>query len=162
MKQQCHISMIYLSWAVYLGGLLGLFWYSRWALGVGWLVAAPVVQWLYMRKFPSLSAGMGYGPITDEAVEAAVPAQEKVRLYTAFGCPFCPLIEQRLDALQKTMGFSLEKIDVTLRPDLLTAKRIRSVPAIEVRERFFFGLMSTKDLAAAIAQPALRHAAVEK
>ena len=153
MKQQCHISMIYLSWAVYLGGLAASAWYSQWALGAVLLVAAPVIQWLYIRKFPSLSAGMGYGRITDQPAGTVARAPVKVILYTALGCPFCPLIEQRLESLQKAMNFSLEKVDVTLRPDLLASKGIRSIPVVEVQGQFLFGLVSTRDLAAAIAQP---------
>jgi thiol-disulfide isomerase/thioredoxin len=152
-KQQCHLSMIYLSWVVYLGGLAASIWYSHWVLAAAWLVAAPVAQWLYIRKFPSMSAAMGYGPITDEPAGTVPPAPVKVTLYTALGCPFCPLIEQRLEALRKTAGFSLEKMDVTLRPDLLSSRGIRSVPAVEVGGRVLFGLVSTKDLAAAIGQP---------
>jgi glutaredoxin len=151
MKQQCHISMIYLSWAVYLGGLAGLIWYFQWVLAVVWLIAAPLAQWFYIRKFPSLSTSMGYGKITDEPAAAGAPSPAKVTLYTALGCPFCPLIAQRLADLQKTMGFSLETIDVTLRPDLLSSKGIRSVPVVEVNGRFLFGLVSTKELAEAIA-----------
>ena len=154
MKQQCHISMIYLSWAVYLGGLAASAWYSQWALGAVLLVAAPVIQWLYIRKFPSLSTSMGYGRITDEPAGTVAPAPVKVTVYTAVGCPFCPLIERRLESLQRSMNFTLEKTDVTLRPDLLASKGIRSVPVVEVSGRFLFGLVSTKDLAGAIAQPA--------
>ena len=152
MKQQCHLSMIYLSWAVYIGGLAASIWYSHWLLAAAWLVAAPAAQWLYIRKFPNMSAAMGYGRITDEPAATVPPAPVKVTLYTALGCPFCPLIEQRLEALRQTAGFSLEKMDVTLRPDLLSSKGIRSVPAVEVGGRVLFGLVSTKDLAAAIGQ----------
>jgi glutaredoxin len=144
--------MIYLSWIVYLGGFGAAIWYSKWLYAALWLVGTPLIQWLYIRKFPGLSAGMGYGRISDEPATVTVPAPVKVTLYTGLGCPFCPLIEQRLEALQKTCGFSLEKIDVTLRPDLLASKGIRSVPVVEVRGRFLFGLVSTKDLAAAIGQ----------
>jgi predicted DsbA family dithiol-disulfide isomerase len=95
---------------------------------------------------------LGYGRIVDEAAEAAGNAPAKVVLYTALGCPFCPLMEQRVEDLRKQMGFTLEKIDVTLRPDLLTAKGIRSVPVVEVGARLLFGLVTTKELAAAIAE----------
>ena len=162
MKQQCHISMIYLSWVVYLGGLAVSIWYSQWALAAGWLVAAPVLQWLYIRKFPGMSTAMGYGRITDEPAGTVGLAPAKVTLYTALGCPFCPLIDQRLETLRKAAGFTLERIDVTLRPDLLASKGIRSVPAVEVQGRVLFGLVSTKDLAAAIAQPEAHHTAVAK
>lgn len=152
MKQQCHISMIYFSWLVYLGGLIAAVWYSAWIFGAVWLIAAPLFQWLYIRKFPGWSAAMGYGPITDRSAgEGMPPAGSAVRLYTALGCPFCPLIEERLKRLQKTMGFRLEEIDVTLRPDLLASKGIRSVPVVEVNGRFLTGLVSTHDLAEAIA-----------
>jgi predicted DsbA family dithiol-disulfide isomerase len=78
-------------------------------------------------------------------------SQARVTFYTALGCPFCPLMEQRLRELQAEMGFSMEKMDVTLRPELLFAKEIRSVPAIETGGRVLFGLVTKKDLAAAIA-----------
>jgi hypothetical protein len=153
MKQQCHISMIYLSWAVYLGGLAALAWYSQWVFAAIWLVATPLVQWQYIRKFPSFSAGMGYGRITDQPAPPVVAAPVEVTLYTALGCPFCPLIEQRLETLQKGTNFSSKKVDVTLRPGLLASKGIRSVPVVEVQGQMLLGLVSSQDLAAAIAQP---------
>lgn len=60
-------------------------------------------------------------------------------LYTAVGCPFCPLVKQRLLALQVQMGFELEEVDVTLKPDLLIAKGIRAVPVVEVGEQRVVG-----------------------
>jgi thiol-disulfide isomerase/thioredoxin len=152
MKQQCHISMIYLTWAIYAGGLVYLGWRGQWVLALVWLAGVPLFEWLYIRKFPSLSRSMGYGPIVDESAEAAGDAPVKVVLYTALGCPFCPLIEQRLEDLRKQMGFTLEKIDVTLRPDLVTAKGIRSVPVVEAGARLLFGLVTTKELAEAITE----------
>lgn len=154
MKQQCHISMIYLSWAVYLGGIALAAWYSHWVLFVVWLLTTPLVQWIYIRKFPQFSAAMGYGPIVDEPAPPVAPSSETVTLYTALGCPFCPLMEQRLASLQKEMHFTLRKIDVTLRPDLLASKGVRSIPAVEVRGQFLLGLISTGDLARAIARAA--------
>jgi thiol-disulfide isomerase/thioredoxin len=152
MKKQCHISMIYLTWAMYAGGLLYFGWRGRWVMALVWLAGVPLVEWWYIRKFPSLSRSMGYGRIVDEAAGATPNAPVKVVLYTALGCPFCPLIEQRLEGLRKQMGFTLEKIDVTLRPDLLAAKGIRSVPVVEVGARLLFGLVTTKELAGAIAE----------
>ena len=152
MKQQCHISMIYLTWAMYTGGLVYLGWRGRWVLALVWLAGVPLFEWLYIRKFPSLSRSLGYGPIVDQGAGATGSAPVKVVLYTALGCPFCPLIEQRLEDLRKQMGFTLEKIDVTLRPDLLTAKGIRSVPVVEAGARLLFGLGTTKELAEAITE----------
>ena len=152
MKQQCHIAMIYLTWAIYAGGLAYFGWRGRWVMALVWLAGVPLFEWLYIRKFPSLSRSMGYGRIVDESAEAAGNAPVKVVLYTALGCPFCPLMEQRVEDLRKQMGFTLEKIDVTLRPDLLTAKGIRSVPVVEAGARLLFGLVTTKELAGAIAE----------
>ena len=152
MKRQCHISMIYLTWAMYAGGLAYLGWRGQWVLALFWLAGVPLFEWLYIRKFPSLSRLMGYGRIVDEGAEAAGNTPVKVVLYTALGCPFCPLIEQRLEDLRRQMGFTLEKIDVTLRPDLLAAKGIRSVPVVEAGARLLFGLVTTKELAGAIAE----------
>ena len=154
MKQQCHISMIYLSWAVYLGGFATAAWYGNWPIAAAWLIVTPLIQWLYIRKFPRLSTSMGYGEISDEPAAENPPAAATVRLYTALGCPFCPLIEQRLEKLQHEAGFTLEKIDVTVRPDLLASKGIRSVPVVEVGGECLFGLVSTKQLADAIAHSA--------
>ncbi len=150
MKQQCYMAAIYLTWAVYLGGLVYLGYQSRWPLAAVWLIGVPLFEWIYIRKFPSLSKAMGYGPIADQPGETVSAARVKVTLYTAIGCPFCPLIERRLRELQRQMGFSLETVDVTLRPDILASKGIRSVPVVETRGRFLTGLVFTKDLAAAI------------
>jgi hypothetical protein len=60
-------------------------------------------------------------------------------------------MEQRLRDLQAEMGFSIEKIDVTLRPEILVSRGIRSVPAIDTGGRILFGLVTKKALAAAIA-----------
>ena len=151
MKQQCYMAMIYFSWALFAGGIVFLDWRGLWPLALVWLVGTPLIQWLYIRKFPSLSPLMGYGRITDESGKAPGSAPVKVTLYTALGCPFCPLIERRLEDLRKQMGFTLEKTDVTLRPGLLAAKGIRSVPVVEAGNRLLIGLVTTKELAAAIA-----------
>jgi glutaredoxin len=131
-----------------------------WSFALAFLLIAPLLQWLYIRKFPSLSPMMGYGPIADEAAQPSAPAPVTVTLYTALGCPFCPLVEQRLEELRKQIGFTLEKIDVTLRPDLLAAKGIRSVPVVEANGKLLAGLVTTKELPAAIGERSAHPAAV--
>jgi glutaredoxin len=150
MKQHCHLAFIYLTWVTYLGGLAWLVWRGRYVPALFWLVLFPLALWAYVRIFPRISRFMGYGEVTDQAALQARPAPVRVTLYTALGCPFCPLIEQRLEALQKSMGFSLDKIDVTLRPDLLASKGIRSVPVVEVGQRRLAGLATTSQLAGLI------------
>jgi len=152
MQKRCLMLMIYLSWGVYAGGLAYLGWRAQWGLALGWLIAAPLAQWLYIVKFPALSPVMGYGRITDDPSPLTSPAPATVTLYTALGCPFCPLMEQRLNDLRKTLGFELHITDVTLRPDLLAGKGIRSVPVVEVGGRLLIGLVTSKDVAAAITE----------
>jgi len=150
MKQCCHISMIYCSWALYLGGLVLLSWREQFAFAAAWLIAGPLLQWLYILEFPRISRFLGYGPVSDEASDVAGRSSAKVTLYTALGCPFCPILEQRLKTLQKQLGFILETIDVTLRPDLVASKGIRSVPVVQAGGRSLIGLVTTKQLAEAI------------
>lgn len=150
MKQQCHMSMIYFTWVFYLGGLAFLAWRSMWPLAIAWLICIPLFEWLYIRQIRGLSQFLGYGRIVDEPAPAVAPSKGSVTFYTALGCPFCPLMEQRLTELQKEMGFTLRKIDVTLRPDLLLSKGVRSVPAIETGGKVISGLISKKDIAVAI------------
>jgi glutaredoxin len=158
MKQQCHISMVYLALVMYVAGVIVAASQGAWAAAAAWLIGAPLCQWLYIRYFPKFSTAMGYGRITDEPAEALQPHSAHVRLYTALGCPFCPLMEQRLEELRGRLGFTLQKVDVTLRPDILAEKGIRSVPAIEIGGRFYTGMVSSKEVAeavgAAVAQPA--------
>jgi thiol-disulfide isomerase/thioredoxin len=150
MKQQCHLSMIYCTWVMYVGGVAYLLATARWAYAVGWLVGVPLFEWYYIRNFPRFSPLLGYGKIADEQADGVAQSQARVTFYTALGCPFCPLMEQRLRELQAEMGFSIDKIDVTLHPEILISKGIRSVPAIETGGRVLFGLITKKDLAAAI------------
>jgi thiol-disulfide isomerase/thioredoxin len=150
MKQQCHMAMIYFTWVFYLGGLAYLLYRSMWPMAIAWLVCIPLFEWLYIRQFRGLSQLLGYGRIVDQPATTVAASKAEVTFYTALGCPFCPLMEQRLDELQKESGFTLHKIDVTLRPDLLMSKGIRSVPAIETGGKVLFGLITKKDLAAAI------------
>lgn len=152
MKQRCTMTNIYLNWAVYLGGLA---WFSvrgEAVEAVGWLVGVPALVWVYLRMFPRISRFLGYGSVEDVGAGDARGTRhagrgEKVVLYTAAGCPFCPVVEERLRALQRTSGFELEKVDVTLRPDLLREKGIRGVPVVEVGGRAHVGHATTGELA---------------
>jgi len=150
MKQQCPIAFIYLSWAIYIGGLAFMVLRGDYFFTLFWLVWLPLVMWGYIRGFPTISRYIGYGRVDDEQAETVSRAPVKVTLYTALGCPFCPLVEQRLKALQEKMGFNLEQVDVTLRADLLIGQGIRAVPVVEVGEQRLIGHATTKQLAALI------------
>jgi glutaredoxin len=88
--------------------------------------------------------------VDDQRTRGLEPTPVSVTFYTALGCPFCPLVERRLEALRKEMGFELKKIDVTLRPQLLAEKGIRAVPVVEAGERRLVGHLTTDQLAALI------------
>jgi glutaredoxin len=141
------MAFIYLSWAIYLGGLFFFAFKGDYVFALFWLVWLPIVQWAYIRSFPRLSRYLGYGRVDDKLAENVSEASVKVTLYTALGCPFCPLVEKRLEELRKEMGFTLEKVDVTLKPELLTRKNIRAVPVVEVGKERMAGNATTHQLA---------------
>ena len=70
------------------------------------------------------------------ALEAPLP---KVTLYTANVCPFCPIVRRRLADLRRMGPFEVEEIDVTFRPEIIRAKRLRSVPVLEANGRLLAG-----------------------
>ncbi|MFQ5742416.1 MAG: glutaredoxin family protein [Acidobacteriota bacterium] len=150
MKQQCYLVAIWLSWL----GLSVLFV----VVGVlhGWTAAGFVLlvtvlaQLAYIRWFPHLSKWIGYGSVADVSagVVDAPPALPRVTLYTANLCPFCPLVKQRLTKLQQQLNFELEQVDVTLRPGLILAKGLRSVPVVEAGGRLLAGNATSEELAA--------------
>ena len=150
MKQQCHLAAIYLNWLLLVAGLGYLLFTHHYGFAIAWLVALPLALWIYLRVFPSISQAMGYGKVDDKPADRPEPrhngSQLTVTLYTALGCPFCPIVEKRLQALRESMNFEIEKIDVTLRPDLLASKGIRAVPVIEVGERRIEGNATSEKL----------------
>jgi len=150
MKQQCPMVFIYLSWAIFIGGLAFFALKGHYAFVLLWLVVAPLAQWAYIRVFPVISRYVGYGSVDDQQAREVGQAPAKVILYTALGCPFCPVVKRRLLTLQAEMGFDLEEVDVTLKPDLLITKGIRAVPVVEVGEQWLVGHATSEQLAALI------------
>ncbi len=148
MKQQCYLVNVWFTWlglpllAVLMGIDVG------WWAGVFVLIAGVFAQILYIKTFPRVSRWLGYGSVEDQS--AAAPAEAarvtKVTLYTANVCPFCPIVRQRLADLERTMGFVVEEVDVTFRPDLIKAKGFRSVPVIEADGRYWAGNATTAQL----------------
>ena len=141
MEQRCHLSMVWLTWlglpllavvvALRAGVIAGVF-----VLGVG-----IVAQVLYVRWFPSLSRWMGYGSVADtpaSSIPAPLPPTS-VTLYTANVCPFCPIVRDRLKALQRDVTFELQEVDVTFRPEVIRAKGLRSVPVLEANGKVLVG-----------------------
>ena len=132
MKQQCHISIIYGSWFIFLGGLIFYVIKGDYLQACFWVVFIALFLWLYIRYFPSLSRLMGYGSVEDTPPKNMQHVNTRVTFYTGVGCPFCPIVKRRLTELQHKMDFELKEIDVTLKPELLIKKGIRALPVIEV------------------------------
>jgi len=153
-KQQCYMAMIYLNWIVLAGGVGFFIFRGFYVLALVWLALVPIAIWAYIRVFPSISQLMGYGRIADQPAQTSTHVPTKVTLYTALGCPFCPVVKRRLMTLREQMNFSLEEVDVTLKPGVLIAKGIRAVPVIEAGNRRLAGNATSEQLAELISSTA--------
>jgi glutaredoxin len=150
MEQRCHLAAVWLTWlglpllAIAAGARLGL------AAAGAVLLTGILGQILYVRWFPHVSRWLGYGSVADVA---APPSSEpevrlpRVTLYTANVCPFCPILKRRLAELQRQMGFEVDEVDVTFRPDVIRAKGLRSVPVVEADGRLLVGNATSAQLA---------------
>ncbi|MGD1211835.1 MAG: glutaredoxin domain-containing protein [Candidatus Acidiferrales bacterium] len=150
-KQQCTVLSLYFSGAVgvilYVAGLVFLAYRKNWAALPLWLVLLPSLKWAYLRFFPRISKWTGYGRVDDKLPASVKRAPVEVTYYSLLGCPFCPIVEQRLKRLQKEMDFTLTTIDLTLKPQLSASKGIRSVPVVEVGKDRLVGNATTERLA---------------
>ncbi|MBZ5554924.1 MAG: hypothetical protein LAO21_19585 [Acidobacteriia bacterium] len=162
-KQQCYVAGLALSWIGYAVGLAYFSYQRQWVVVLLWMAALPCLRWALFYFFPHISRFLGYGRIVDQFAPIPPPhadpsaAPVAVSFYSFFSCPFCPIVLARLQALQKQMGFTLETFDVTLKPQMLLAKGIRSVPVVEVGDHRLIGNSTTEQLAKLIAlSPAFR------
>jgi glutaredoxin len=149
-QQQCSVLGLAVSWITYLAGLAFLGHERHWIGGLLWLVLVPSVRLALFRYFPSISRFLGYGRVDDELPTHVNRAHAVVTFYSFFSCPFCPIVLQRLEALQKEMDFTLEKIDVTLKPQILMSKQILTVPVVEVGNSRLVGNATSEELAGLI------------
>jgi glutaredoxin len=160
MEQKCTVSSLYFSGAaavILYPAVLAFFAYKgSWRTFTVWLVFLPAFKWAYLRFFPLISRWRGYGSVDDKLPANFETARVEVMYYSLLGCPFCPIVAGRLDALQKEMGFTLTTVDLTLKPQLAASKGIRSVPVVEVGKDRLVGNATTEQLAQLIAlwQPA--------
>ena len=152
MKQQCHISFVYGSWFILLLGLVIYVIQGNYIQAISWCIFIAFFMWLYVRSFPRISRFMGYGSVADRTSEITQKVPVDVTLYTGVGCPFCPLVKNRLKGLQVKMGFHLNEIDVTFRPELLLQKGIRALPVVEVGTTQWIGNATSEQLAEFIIQ----------
>jgi len=156
-EQQCSVVGLALGWIGYALGMAYFTYQHQWAVALLWMAGVPGLRWALYRSFPRISRFLGYGRIADTV--PSIPTRHgnsqsapvAVNLYTFFSCPFCPIVLARLQALQEHMGFTLRIIDVTLKPQTLMTKGIRSVPVVEVGDHRLVGNSTTEQLAALIA-----------
>ena len=156
-EQQCSVVGLALGWIGYAAGM-GYFAYQRqWVVALLWMAGVLGLRWALYHFFPRISRFLGYGRIADKFASIpplrAKPQADPVAVnfYSFFSCPFCPIVLARLHALREQMGFSLTMIDVTLKPQTLMTKGIRSVPVVEVGDHRLVGNSTTEQLAALIA-----------
>lgn len=146
MKQQCHISFVYISWLILIGGVIAYLLFGNYIQAALWLVFIYIAMRAYVHYFPKISRYMGYGSVDDQPASEQRSSDAAVKLYTGVGCPFCPIVKRRLVELQKSMGFELTEIDVTLKPDLVIKKGIRALPVIEVGNSTLVGNATSEQL----------------
>jgi glutaredoxin len=146
-KQRCSACAFLLSVLLEIGLFVLLFRVTNLIVGLVWLIVWPALLWVFLRFFPAIAHLVGYGLVEDVPLAAPRPTRAHVRLYTNLACPFCPLVKKRLSALQAHMDFELEMVDVSLRPDILVAKGILSVPVVEVGHRRLVGNVTSQQLA---------------
>lgn len=151
LKQECPLAFVVLAWTMYIVGIPALFILGRVGMMLTWIVVAPAAMWAYIHWFPSIARYMGYGRLDDRPAALAIPAPVDVTVYTALGCPFCPIVKRRLAELEPRLGFRLREVDVTARPGILISKGIWSVPVVEVGDRRIVGHSTSEQLANLIA-----------
>ena len=149
--QQCVVSSLYGVWGAYALGLIVFATIRNWAGLLIWAAAVPLGKWAQIRLYPRLSPLFGYGSVEDEQAGALAPVPTVVTFYHALGCPFCPIVLERLKTLQSKLGFTLNSVDVTLHPQFLAGRGIRSVPVVEAGGELLVGNATSKQLAELIA-----------
>jgi hypothetical protein len=151
-NQQCVVSSLYRIWVAYAVGLAGSALIRNWTALLVWAAVVPLAKWAQIRFYPRLSPLFGYGSVKDEHAPALAPVPAQVvTFYHALACPFCPIVLERLRALQSELGFTLNSVDVTLHPQFLADRGIRSVPVVEKSGRLLVGNATSKQLAELIA-----------
>jgi glutaredoxin len=155
-KQQCTLPHLYVAVGLfvilYASGVVFFALKDNWPVLILWLVLLPGARWVSLRLSPFTSNWRGQGSVADKLPSSALNRVHiEVAFYSHNGCPFCPIVKRRLEALQREMHFTLTKVDLTFKPQLATSKGIQSVPLVEVAEERLFGNATTEQLEQLIA-----------
>lgn len=151
-NQRCDVRSLYFIWLAYVVGLIVFAFLGKWIGLLVWAGAVPLGKWLQIRYYRYLSECFGYGRFEKDRQPTSMrKSAAVVTYYRAIGCPFCPVVGDRLEALKKQMGFDLKVVDVTMQPQLLAQLAIRSVPVVDVGGRRLVGNVTSEQLAELIA-----------
>jgi thiol-disulfide isomerase/thioredoxin len=155
LKQQCMVTNLYFALLVfailYAGGVVFFAYRNDWRDLLLWLVMLPGARWVGLRLSPFTSRWRGQGSVADKLPSSVSKAPVEVAFYSHNGCPYCPIVQRRLEALRKEMDFTLTKIDLSFKPQLAASKGIQSVPVVEVGKERLMGNATTEQLAQLIA-----------
>jgi len=156
MKQECPLPFVWLAWLglPLLALIIGLS--QGWLAAIFVLLVGVSALMAYIHWFPRISKLFGYGSVDDVPAEHASLCANapKITLYTANGCPFCPIIKRRLIELKQQMSFEMDEIDVTFQPQIAMQKGLRSVPVIETGGRFLVGNATSAQIVAFLTESA--------
>ena len=153
-RQFCSVPGLYRIWGAYAVGIAVLAVTVHWIGLVLFAVLVPLGKFAQIRYYRRLSRLFGYGKVAEDVLpQRTATAPRVVTFYSAMGCPFCPIVLERLEALQPKMGFTLERVNLSLHPRLASSKGIRSVPTIEVSGARLIGNVSSSELAELIEKP---------
>jgi len=159
-KQQCGLTRLYFALVmfsiIYAGGIIFFAYRKNWLILLLWLVGIPIARWASVRLSGFTTKLRGYGPVIDRLPSGVSKAPIEVAFYSHNGCPYCPIVKQRLEALQKEMGFTLTKTDLSFKPQVATSKGIRSVPVVEAGSERLVGNATTEQMAQLIASAQAR------
>ena len=151
MTQQCALPPLYRALAMfavlYASGVVYLAYGRNWPVLLLWMILLPSARWLSLRLSPFTLKWRGLGSVKDTLPSDVSKAHVEVSFYSHNGCPFCPIVARRLDALRNEMDFTLRTIDLTLRPKLAESEGIRSVPVVKVGKDRLVGNATTEQLA---------------
>jgi glutaredoxin-like protein DUF836 len=149
-KQQCQLSSVWAMWIAIPAIALVFGLTKSWTAAVIVLMAGVLFEAGYIRNFRHVSGWLGYGSVDDvrpprqSGTVASIP---RVTLYTAAGCPFSPIVRERLEQLRQELWFDLHEQDVTFRSQKLRARGIHSIPVVEVDNRLLVGNATSAALA---------------
>jgi hypothetical protein len=93
MRKRLLMSIVYLSWVLYFGGLAYLGWRGHWVIGLAWLVGVPLMQWAH-RELPTIP------PFTIIAGRADLT----ITAYPRPGCKSCAVLQERVQDLRRQLS----------------------------------------------------------